>query len=499
MDSWNASAVRFLLEAVRGAVIVIDDAGLIVQCNRAAARLLGLPAEEITGRDAHEVLASAEGSEVLDRALSGDAVSGALTGLTRHDGTAVPVSVEAAPLEQEIVVVLHDESERLETQAALADAQERLRDLQSLGDVGLWRWIPAEDEVQWTEQLYAIHDIDPLDFEGDLDSHVAPIREDDRDDVRRALRQTAVEGYPFEEEYVVVRRNGEERRVYSRADPVLDEDGAVVAVTGIVQDVTTERRVREEIEAANERLQRFARALAHDLRTPLVAVTGFAELLAEDDSIQGELETFAQRIKHNSEQALELLNALLSEARHRQRETATGDVDLEAVVEWVIDTLEEQIRRTGSTVSTGDLPRVRGHEPLLRQAVLNLVGNALKFGGADGGGATVRISAVEIDDLIELRVDDDGPGVPVEERGSIFDDGYRVQRDVERGIDGTGIGLATVREIADRHDTSVDVTDSDLGGARFVLRLHPVPEDTTSGSSDRGPGIGGNRADRSGV
>lgn len=468
--------MAFLLDAVRAAVVFVDDAGNVDSCNRAATRLLGLATEEVTGRAVGDVLVAADGAGVLDRAATGDVVSGGRASLQRQDGTTVHVSVEAASLGDMTVIVLHDESERLETQATLADVQERLRDLQSLGDVGLWRWVPDEDEVQWSEQLYRIHDLDPIEFAGDLDAHVGAIREDDRDEVRRALRETADEGYPFEEEYVIVRRDGEERTVYARADPVLNDDGTVAAVTGIIQDVTADRRAREEVEAANERLQRFARALAHDLRTPLVAVTGFAELLAEDEAVVGEVATYVERIRHNSEQALELLNALLTEARRRETRPTTSEIDLQDIVAWVIDTLEEQIERAGATITAQDLPRVQGHEPLLRQALLNLVGNAVKFGDS-GGGATVRISAVDVDGMVELRVEDDGPGVPENEREAIFSDGYRVQRDVDRGIDGTGIGLATVREVAERHGTTVTVTDGDLGGACFALRLPPVTDE----------------------
>lgn len=471
---WSAPGSRFVLESTQDAVVVVDADGLVVHANRAAGRLVGLPDGGLVGRPAAEVFVPNDGSQVLARALRGVHVRSGQTTLRRADGTGTPVQVEGGHAGDHVVLVLRDETERVDTQMALADAQQRLRDLQSLGRVGLWRWVPSTDEVQWSDQLYRIHDLDPLDSGGTLRDHLGPIREDVRDQVRAAMAEAVRSATGFEAEYVVVRRDGEERWIYSRADPLVDDREQVLALTGIAQDVTADRRARAEAETARARLDRFASVLAHDLRAPLSTVAAFAEVLLRPGLSDQERDTIIGRVHHNTVRAIELVDGVLAETRGGGDEVS-DEVDLAAVVAWVLDTLEGQLTRTGSSVAVGDLPRVEGREPLLRQAVLNLVGNAVKYRPSDRG-ARIEVRAVRAGDHVELQVDDDGPGIPPELREAVLADGYRAERDRRRGIEGTGIGLATVQDIARRHGTTLTVGDSDLGGARFSLRLRRVAD-----------------------
>ena len=485
VEWWTLRGVQAVLDATQDAVVVVDRDGEIVCANRAAGRLVGVGGGELVGRRAAEALVPADRSAVLTRALDGIHVRAALTSLRREDGSTVPVQIEAAPDGEVVVLVLQDQGERIETQIALADAQQRLSDLQSLGRVGLWRWGPETDEVQWSDQMHRIHGLDPLAFAGTLRDHLAPVREDMRDEVRRALTEALSTRQGATSEYVIVRPDGDQRWIVSRTDPLLDDRGRVVALTGISQDVTDDRQARAEIEAARTRLDRFASVLAHDLRAPLSTIAAFAAVILDEQVDADEATTLVGRIHENTLGAIELLDGVLAEARGGD-DTEGGDVDLGAVVRWVVSILDQQLTSTGSRVEVDDdMPTVEGREPLLRQAVLNLVGNAIKYRHADRG-ARIRVSAVSDGSTVELRVDDDGPGIPHELRGAVLDDGYRAERDVERGIGGTGMGLATVQSVAERHGTEVTVGDSDLGGARFAIRLRPA----RTSSEPRTPGAG---------
>ena len=473
VDGWHERAAGFLLDATADAVIVLDTTGRIGTCNRAAARLLGHAHQELAGRAAAEILVAADDTDTIHRALAGNRLTGARTTLVRADGSPTPVSVRSGQVDDTVVLVLRDESERLESQASLARLHEQLRSLQALGGLGLWRWVPDDDEVQWSEQLFELHGIDPLAFEGTLAAHVAPIHGDEREQVRARLQEAARTGATLEVEYVIVRPDGEHRAVSSTSEPLHGSHGEVIALTGALQDVTEDRRVRARIESANASLERVAAVIAHDLRSPLVAIAGFAELLIERSStLEGDDAEFLGRIQANTHRALDLLEDIVDEAR-RDPLAPTGEVDLQEVADWATDALADWISRRSAKVEIGELPRVQGHEASLRQVLLNLLSNSLKFHrGPDA--PRIRISAPVLSDVVELRVDDNGPGVPEAERVAIFEEGYRGTRDVDEGVQGSGLGLATVRRIAERHGSLLTVGESGLGGARFSLRLKPA-------------------------
>ena len=469
VDGWHERAAGFLLDATADAVVVVDTTGRIGTCNRATARLLGHPPEDLVGQVASEVLVAADDADTIHRALTGSRVTGARTTLVRTDGSSTPVSVQSDVVDDTVVLVLRDESERVESQAALARLHEELGALQALGGLGLWRWVPDSDEVQWSEHLFELHDLDPLAFDGTLAAHVAPIRDEEREQVRTKLQEAARTGTTLELEYVIVRPDGEQRAVASTSEPLRDDRGEIVALTGALQDVTEDRKARARIESANASLERVAAVIAHDLRSPLVAIAGFAELLIERSGLVGDDAEFLERIQANTHRALDLLQDIVDEAR-RDPLAPAGEVDLQEVAVWATDALADWISRRSAKVEIDELPRVQGHEASLRQVLLNLLSNSLKFHRGPAP-PRIRISAPVLTDLVELRVDDNGPGVPEDERAAIYDEGYRATRDVEDGVQGSGLGLATVRQIAERHGSLLTVGDSDLGGARFALRL----------------------------
>lgn len=462
--------LEFVVGATNDAVLVVDANGRIQQANRAASRLLGLPEDP-------DVL--------LDRALAGrdqpdrDVITNCVrTLVVGRDITVVPeaggtlrLRLDSCPLGDRTAVLLHDLTERYEAQEVLADVQQHLRDLQALGRVGLWRWDAASDEVQWSPQMYEIHGLDPLRFSGSLADHVAQAREDHRDRVLRLVRTSFEGGRGFATEYAIVRHDGEERWVRTQADITQDPSRGATGLTGIVQDVTEHREALQSAEEANERLERFAATIAHDLKDPLLTIAGYAELLV-DGGLPGEDRALmSERLVLGVERAQALVSDILEASRSRRETGPVASSSLGGIIDWVRDTLEDSIRRTGSSVDVvGVDVRVAMREGLLRQCLLNLVGNALKY-GARAGGARIRITGEEIGDRCRITVADDGPGIPEDERQKVFEDGYRLARDVDAGIDGTGIGLATVLDAVHRHGGRVEILDSDLGGAAFAIEL----------------------------
>ncbi len=204
------------------------------------------------------------------------------------------------------------------------------------------------------------------------------------------------------------------------------------------------QRANERLERQNEKLERFASIASHDLRNPLNVLAGWLELAEET----GDPEQF-EKCRQAIERMTRLIDDLLRLARAGAVIDETQQVDLETLVE-----------RSWQNVETGDARlrvetdrRIEADGERLQQLLENLVRNTVEH--ADGP-ATITVG--DLDD--GFYVADDGPGIPAEKHEAVFESGYTT-------ASGTGFGLAIVREIADAHGWTVDLAESEKGGARF--------------------------------
>jgi signal transduction histidine kinase len=227
--------------------------------------------------------------------------------------------------------------------------------------------------------------------------------------------------------------------------------GRLVTVT----DVTDRERYRMELERQNERLDRFASVVSHDLRNPLNVAQGRIDLALEvgpDDAEAFEHLEAADRALDRME---ELIADVLTLARQGQPIDETEPVRLSDVCEaaWeVIDAGDSTLSIESDVAFTADPER-------LRQLLENLFRNSVEHGGED-----VSVTVGDLDDGEGFYVADDGPGIPEEDREDVFEYGHTTI------TDGTGFGLAIVSEIAEAHDWEVSVTDAAGGGARFEVK-----------------------------
>jgi PAS domain S-box-containing protein len=239
-------------EASVDALLSHDLEGRITAWNRSAERIFGYREGEILGQDILALFPShlrAAVRIVYDTALAGDRIDHVETEIQRPDGMPVPVSLSVLPVVDGdarvvgAVSVAHDLTEQRLAQASLAEVEARRRGGEAQAHVGRWLWDIGTGAVQWSDELHRIHGIDPLEFAGTLDAHLACVHDDDRARVRATMDTAADSGRHFEEEYRIVRPGGEVRWLYLRADPTVSSAGQVVGLRGIGQDVTDEQPV----------------------------------------------------------------------------------------------------------------------------------------------------------------------------------------------------------------------------------------------------------------
>ena len=210
------------------------------------------------------------------------------------------------------------------------------------------------------------------------------------------------------------------------------------------------RRLAEELQQANQELERFAYSVSHDLRAPLRTMQGFAHALIQNfgDRLPGEARDYAQRIIASGQMSEILIRDLLVYSRLSFEDLELQPVALTKVVEAAREQLEGDLKETNTDLAVeGDLPQVLGQTTPLVQVLANLISNAIKFVPV-GRRPRIRIRAEENDRWVRLWVQDNGIGIPTGQEDRIF----RVfERLTEGGArPGTGIGLAIVRRGMER-------------------------------------------------
>ncbi|HYW12379.1 MAG TPA: ATP-binding protein [Longimicrobium sp.] len=274
----------------------------------------------------------------------------------------------------------------------------------------------------------------------------------------------------------------EERFIDLTYLPLVEADGTRSGVIAHGADVTEQvlarreaERARDEAEAANRAKSEFLAVMSHELRTPLNAIGGYAELM--EMGIRGPV-TRAQledlrRIQLSQRHLLGLINEVLNYAK---LETGTVVFDVTDVpVQEALSATEllvmPQARSKGLTLTVRAVPpglAVRADSEKLRQVLVNLASNAVKFTPAGG---RIEISCTGADGRVRIQIRDTGMGIPLDKLDSIFDPFVQVRSDLSRPHEGTGLGLAISRDLALRMAGDVTVESSPGVGSTFTLTL----------------------------
>ena len=227
--------------------------------------------------------------------------------------------------------------------------------------------------------------------------------------------------------------------------------------------------MRESLEG-KKHVERTTQALAHGIKAPLAAVRGAAELLGEEMPAE-ERRRFLDNLRAESGRIEQIVERLLQLSALEARTTLHGAERIEAAAlcAEVADGFRSAGRAAGVelVVEAGAAGAVRGERALLREALANLVQNAVEFSPRGG---RVALGARVAGDRVEFSVEDRGPGVPDYALGRIFERFYSLERPAT-GRKSTGLGLSLVREIAHLHGGEIELVNRSGGGARAVLRL----------------------------
>jgi two-component system phosphate regulon sensor histidine kinase PhoR len=297
-------------------------------------------------------------------------------------------------------------------------------------------------------------------------AHNLPVQEAIRDSgLKWFINRTLSTSQPIEEE-VEIKDNG--RKIFTAHGTSLrDSQGISLGTLVVLHDITQLRQLE------NTRRD-FVANVSHELKTPITSIKGFVEtLLAGALKEPDNAENFLKIIAKQTDRLNEIIDDLLTLSRIEQdaerRQIFLNGQKIKGVLQSAIQVCGAKAAEKNITLGLNcpeDL-RAQINPPLLEQALVNLVDNAVKFSEP---GRAVQVEALREGPQVVIRVRDQGPGIPPEHLPRIFERFYRIDAGRSRKIGGSGLGLAIVKHIALAHGGRVTVTSSP--GQETVFSLH---------------------------
>ena len=229
------------------------------------------------------------------------------------------------------------------------------------------------------------------------------------------------------------------------------------------------KRNQEQLERTSQIHQEFTANASHELKTPLHAISGYAELLENGMVKPEDIRPFAGKIRNEAQRMTKLVSDILDLTKldDDSGEMQWEEVDLSLVAKNAIDSVEAEADDMGISIEfSGETAVLQGIPQLLYSIVYNLCDNAIKY---NRSGGAVKVSVSSSDDSAVLSVRDTGIGIPEEHKSRIFERFYRVDKSHSREIGGTGLGLSIVKHAALIHHADITVSSKEKEGTTFTV------------------------------
>ena len=364
------------------------------------------------------------------------------------------------------------------------------------GGMGLWDYDPQTKLLHGSAAI-TTPDHRLQDLSLPLADFLAMISPQHRTDVERVMADVLANGVTGSAVYELTRPDGQVRWIQAHVYPVLDDRQQVTRLIGITRDVTESHHALLEREAlltemasaraiaeqAVTRRNNFISSTVHDLRTPLTTIRGRVQLLQrrlrkmpDQDEAALAFAAGLTQIERSVQQAVDMLSELQDLAFleiGRPLELRLAPHDLVGLVREAVEAMRVLYpsRRFRFTAAVDRLT-LTIDDTRIRRAITNLLTNAAKY---SGDGAAVTVVIVSGTDWAEVRVTDEGIGIPAAELDRVFERYFRASN-VTESREGTGVGLAGTRQIVVQHGGELAVTSEQDKGSTFTIRL-PVPVD----------------------
>lgn len=484
----NRDLREAIFNELADALFLVDvETLLILDCNQRAVELFGAADRaELIGIEGHILQRHQFSDEVLADIAHQVQVQGfwsqELEYVNRQGNffwgniAAKPIVVAGNTMN---LVRVSDISDRKQAEEALQNLSDRLTLAVKSGAIGIWDWNVIEDILSWDDRMYALYDTTPDEFASVYDAWASRVHPEDRPHAESAIHQALAGEKDYDLEFRVVHSDGTIHFIKAFALVKRNEQGEFCHMIGINFEITDQKKAEMilqqtavQLAATNRELESFSYSVSHDLRAPLRHMSGFVSALRQHLTNHLALEDpkvthYLDVVENSSAKMAQLIDGLLSLSRTGRRPMTWHPVPIQELVETAIalNQTEGADHRPSIEFVIGELPTLVGDTTLLQQVFQNLIDNAIKF-CRNAAAPRVEIGS-EPDGTVWVK--DNGAGFQMEYADKLFSAFQRLHTQAE--FEGTGIGLAIVQRIVQRHGGTVWAEGTPGKGAVFYLKL----------------------------
>lgn len=489
-------------------VVITDARGRAEWANHAFTQITGYSVQEMLGKSPGSVLQGPDTDpETIERIRQKvSAGQGFAETILNYHKSGRPYWIEIAvqPIRNKqgaitnFIAIERDVTERLRQQRELEAQQQRLEFALSASHTGMWDWHVLSGETYYSDTWYTMLGYEPGELTMSVQARVDITEPSDQKKAEAALNdyfQGNTDRYACEMR--VRNKAGEWQWILDVGEAVEhDKQGNITRMAGLHVDIDEQKRTqdalaqaRDQAEQANTAKSAFVANMSHEIRTPMNAILGYADLLLDGGQTEGDKRNHAQTIRRNGKHLLSILNDILDlskiEAGKLLIEQVTCDTSelFEDVIRLMAPRADE--RGIGLTfTANADLPKhIKSDPTRIRQVLLNLVGNAIKFTEQGEVGLAVRLEPAD-DGTAQLTCDitDTGIGISAPQMAQLFKPFSQADESTTRKFGGTGLGLSISNNLCQILGGELTCTSTPSQGSTFTatFRVLPVQDSATA-------------------
>ncbi len=375
----------------------------------------------------------------------------------------------------------------------LLQRERQLSEAEAIGRMGHWHWLIGEEEISWSEEIFRVFGLDKDTFKPSINALTPLIHKRDLGRVVQIFQRAMIEEKSYDMDFRIIQPGGEIRFVSCEGRCEKDTNGEVVALYGIIQDMTERilyeqnlKRAKDTSEQAYAAKSRFLANMSHELRTPLNAIIGFSEMI--ESQMLGPLFNekyieYATSIKESGHHLLDLISDILdmSKIEAGKHTLDLEKVNIKAILERTTHMIQGRAQEQNVKLRASELDEsnitINGDRRALTQIFLNLLSNAIKFTPAHG---SVWIECAQGQEYLSIKVCDSGVGIPPNKLAAVLKPFEQASNEYTRDYEGTGLGLSITKELIELHGGIMSIESQlDIGTTVHVRLPYGEPETLT--------------------